>query len=147
MKNRAEYIGRVVLLAAVYVVVARLGLKMDAVSGFATLVWAPTGISLAALLISGQHLWPGIALGAVIVNVWTGAPVPVACGIALGNTLEAVVGAYALRRIPGFQLSRVQDRKRRDSGLSPKEGAWPHMPSREQHAWCLGRKASSSLAT
>jgi signal transduction histidine kinase len=111
MKNRAEYIGRVVLLAAVYVAVARLGLKMDAVSGFATLVWAPTGISLAALLISGQHLWPGIALGAVVVNVWTGAPLPVACGIALGNTLEAVAGAYALRRIPGFQLSlcRVGD--------------------------------------
>src|SRR4029077_5895147 len=63
------------------------------------------------LLMSGRDLWPGIALGAVVVNVWTGAPVPVACGIALGNTLEAVVGAYALRRIPGFQLSlgRVGD--------------------------------------
>jgi PAS domain S-box-containing protein len=99
------------ILAVVYVVVARLGLMLDAVAGFATLVWAPTGLSLAALLVFGYRLWPGVALGALVVNVWTGAPVAVALGIALGNTLEAVAGAYLLRRIPDFStsLQRVRD--------------------------------------
>jgi len=43
--------------------------------------------------------------------VLTGAPILVAIGIAVGNSLEAFFGAYALRRIPGFRLSldRVRD--------------------------------------
>lgn len=102
---------RIVLLAALYVMAARVGLRLGAVSGFATLVWPPTGLSLAAVLLFGRKLWPGIALGALVVNVWNGAPIPVALGIAVGNTLEALVGAYALRRIPGFrvELDRLRD--------------------------------------
>jgi signal transduction histidine kinase len=74
------------------------------VSGFATLIWPPTGIALAAILIGGSHLWPGIALGAFLVNLSIGASPGVAFGICVGNTLEAMVGAYLLRRIE-FQPS------------------------------------------
>ena len=88
------------LLALVYVGIARFGLMMDAVAGFATLVWPPTGIALAALLLFGLRLWPAVTLGAFLVNFWIGASVPVASGIAVGNTLEALAAAYALRRIP-----------------------------------------------
>src|SRR5687767_5024513 len=87
------------VLAIAYVGAAKLGLALDAVSGFATLVWPPTGIALAALLLFGFRLWPGVALGAFVANLWAGAPVGVACGIAIGNTLEASIGAYALRRL------------------------------------------------
>lgn len=100
---------RIALLAAVYVVVAKAGLSLDAVSGFATLVWPPTGISLVALLIFGIRLWPGVALGAFVVNLWTGAPVLVACGMAAGNCLEAVVGVALLRRV-GFRASLERPR-------------------------------------
>jgi signal transduction histidine kinase len=101
----------VVALAAVYVAAARLGLALDAVAGFATLVWPPTGIALAAILFFGFRLWPGIFIGATIANVLTGAPVGVALGIGVGNTAEALLGAYALRRIPGFYpaLDRLHD--------------------------------------
>ena len=88
----------------VYVAVARLGLQLDPVSHYATFVWPPTGLSLAALLLFGRRLWPGVALGALVANLWNGAPIPLAAGIALGNTLEAIGGAYALSRIPGFRL-------------------------------------------
>jgi signal transduction histidine kinase len=100
----------IALLAAIYVGAARLGLRMDAVSGFATLVWPPTGIALAALVVLGPGLWPGVMIGAFVANVWSGAPAPVAGGIAIGNTLEAVIGASALRRL-GFRppLARVRD--------------------------------------
>ncbi|HVD60822.1 MAG TPA: MASE1 domain-containing protein [Gemmatimonadaceae bacterium] len=105
------YAAELLALAAMYVIAGRLGLKLDAVAGFATLVWAPTGIALAALLIGGYRLWPGIALGAFAANALSGAPIPVAMGIAMGNTLEALAGAYALQRIPGFRcaLDRLID--------------------------------------
>jgi signal transduction histidine kinase len=88
---------------------------MDAVAGFATLVWPPSGIALAALLIFGNRLWPGVLIGAFTVNVWTGAPIPVALAMGVGNTLEAVLGAYALRRFAGFRLPF--DRVRHAIGL------------------------------
>src|SRR5206468_4016493 len=72
------YALKVGLLAATYIAVARIGLKLDPVSGFATFVWPPTGLSLAVLVLFGRSLWPGIALGAAVVNVWSGAPIAVA---------------------------------------------------------------------
>ena len=111
MKSRSRYIVQTALLAAVYVLFARLGLSIQPVNAFATLVWPPSGIALAALLILGYRYWPGIAIGAVLANLWTGASLPVALGIGAGNALEALIGAYALRRIPGFRgsLDRLQD--------------------------------------
>ena len=104
-RGRAQYALAIAALAIVYVVAARAGLMMDAVGGFATLVWPPSGLALAALLIFGPRLWPGVFLGAFIANLLTGAPVPIAIGIGVGNTLEPVLAVYALRRIPGFDAS------------------------------------------
>lgn len=106
-----RYITKVIILFLLYFSTAWFGLKMDAASGFATLVWPPTGIALAALLLYGFRLWPGIALGALCVNYVTGASLLSACGISLGNTLEAVLAAYALDRHADFHrsLDRVKD--------------------------------------
>jgi signal transduction histidine kinase len=93
------------VLCAVYVGVARLGLKINAVSGFATFVWPASGIALTALLLRGQALWPGVALGAFLTNLSVGAPAAAALGIACGNTLEAVAGAWALKRWAGLDGS------------------------------------------
>jgi len=49
LKSRTEVALGCVLLFAAYFVTARLGLRLDAVAGFATLVWPPTGISFAPL--------------------------------------------------------------------------------------------------
>jgi signal transduction histidine kinase len=110
-RSAAILVVRIVVLTAIYVATARFGLHMDAVSGFATLVWPPTGVSLAALVVFGRALWPGVAIGAFVANVWSGAPVAVAAGIALGNTAEAWLGAYALRRVADWRpsLDRVRD--------------------------------------
>jgi PAS domain S-box-containing protein len=102
---------RMGILCSIYVSAAKLGLSLDAVSGFAAAVWPPTGIGLVALTLFGYRLWPGIALGAFLVNASAGAPVLVALGMAIGNTLEAVVGAYLLQHVVGFQpaLTRLRD--------------------------------------
>lgn len=110
----SKYVGyfvKLTILFVTYFLTARLGLSLDAVSGFATLVWPPTGIALAALILYGYRLWPGIALAAFLVNVVVGAPLLAAAGIAFGNTLEALLGAYLLKQFIGFQpvLTRLKD--------------------------------------
>src|SRR5688572_28397120 len=97
---RLNHAGQLLQLAITYFALGSLGLTMEPVSGFATFVWPPTGISLAALMLGGYRLWPGVAVGAFATNLWMGAPPLVAFGIAVGNTLEAVLGTFALRNIP-----------------------------------------------
>ncbi len=97
--------GQILALAVAYTVLARLGLAFDPLNSYATFVWAPSGLSLAALILGGYRLWPGIAIGALAINLWMGAPPLVACGVAAGDVIEALVGAFALRSLPGFRAS------------------------------------------
>ena len=81
-------------LGAGYVLAGKLGLQMALFHPSATPVWPPTGISLAAFLLFGYWVWPGIFLGALVVNVTTVGSIASSLGIATGNTLEGVVGAF-----------------------------------------------------
>ena len=86
------------LLAAVYFVTAKLGFLLAIVHASATAVWPPTGIALAGLLLLGYGAWPGVAIGAFVANITTSGSVATCLGVAAGNTLEALVGAYLVRR-------------------------------------------------
>ena len=86
------------LLAASYFVLGRWGLSLAFFHASATAVWPPTGVSLAALLLLGTRVWPGVFLGAFLVNIMTQGTVATTLGIATGNTLEALVGAWLVRR-------------------------------------------------
>ena len=95
---RALAVGRVLALAAAYVVLAKIGLRVATIGRSVTLVWPPTGLALAALVLGSRGLWPGIALGAFVANASTsGVPLLTAAVIAAGNTLEAVVGASLVK--------------------------------------------------
>jgi integral membrane sensor domain MASE1/anti-sigma regulatory factor (Ser/Thr protein kinase) len=98
------------VLALVYFASAKVGLDLAFATPSVTAVWPPTGIALAALVLWGRRLWPGVLLGAFLANVTTDVPVYTAAGIAVGNTLEAVVGAWLLDRF-GFRpsLQRLRD--------------------------------------
>jgi PAS domain S-box-containing protein len=98
-------------LAAAYVLTARLGLTISTYPDSVTLVWPPSGIALAAVLLFGYRVWPGIALGAVIAIASTGAPLVLMLATALGSTAEALFGAYLLRSLVDFDRSfrRVRD--------------------------------------
>ena len=102
---RLAYAGRLILLFLAYFLTAKFGLKFDAVAGFATLVWPPTGIAIASLLLYGIDLWPAVFIAAFAVNFTTGAAVPVAVGIGLGNTLEAALAAWLLLRDGRFRTT------------------------------------------
>src|SRR5689334_20539948 len=105
LRSRVQYLLKIFLLLSVYFITARLGLMLNAVSGFATLVWPPTGIALADLLIGGKDLWAGVFLGAVLVNWTVGDPFFVAFGIGSGSTLEALVGIILLENLVQFSRS------------------------------------------
>ncbi len=58
-----------VLLAAAYAITGLLGMQLSAPPGNVTPVWLPAGLALAALIIFGRGVWPGITLGSFILNV------------------------------------------------------------------------------
>jgi PAS domain S-box-containing protein len=109
--NWARYAVRVVLLAATYVLAGRLGFTASAIHPVVSSAWPPSGVALAALLLMGTRFWPGIALGAFFVNLTAGIPPLAATGIAVGNTLEALVAAWLLTSFAGFRLplERLRD--------------------------------------
>lgn len=85
-------------LALAYLCAGKLGLLLALVNPSATPVWAPTGIAMAAFLIYGRNAWPGILLGAFLVNLLTAGTTATSIGIAIGNTLEGLVGGYLVTR-------------------------------------------------
>jgi integral membrane sensor domain MASE1 len=110
-RNVRLYAAKLVGVTAVYYGSAKLGLELAFETPSVTAVWPPTGIALAVVVLWGSRMWPAIALGAFLANSWTGIPLYAVLGITIGNTLEALVGAYLLRRFAGFRpgLERVRD--------------------------------------
>ena len=100
-----RYVASVVLLAAAYYVAGRIGFTAAAVHGVVSSMWPPAGIALFVLLRFGVGMWPGVALGAFVLNATSGVPVAGAVGIGIGNSLEAVVGCLLLMRIADFHLA------------------------------------------
>ena len=90
-----------VLLAAAYALAGRLGLALAFVNPSASAVWPPTGIALAAVLFLGPRVWPGIFVGAFLVNELTAGSFVTSLLIASGNTLEALVTGYLVNRFAG----------------------------------------------
>jgi PAS domain S-box-containing protein len=106
-----QLLGTILVLTGIYVLAAKLGLSLAFIHPSATPVWPPTGITLAALLILGNRVWPGILLGAFLANITTAGSVTTSLAIAGGNTLEGLVGAYLVNRFangPHF-CERPQD--------------------------------------
>jgi diguanylate cyclase (GGDEF)-like protein/PAS domain S-box-containing protein len=86
------------LLPAPYVVAGKLGLMLAFVNPSASAVWPATGVALAGMLVFGRRVWPLILAGAFAVNFATAGSLATSLGIAVGNTLEAVVGAGLVTR-------------------------------------------------
>jgi integral membrane sensor domain MASE1 len=107
-------VAQIAAVALAYFAAARFGLSFAVVAEQVTVVWPPSGIALAALLVLGSPVWRGVGsgvwLGALAANLLAHEGPLTAAAIATGNTLEAVAGAWLLRRVHFRErLDRVWD--------------------------------------
>jgi len=107
-----SWVTRAVVLAAFYFVGGLLGKEGAFASGAFPLVWPPAGIALAAILLFGPRYWPGVLLGAGLFAMVNGLPLGfLTLGTAFGNVIGALVCAYLLEKVVGFdaRMERVRD--------------------------------------
>jgi signal transduction histidine kinase len=98
------------MVFGVYVLGGTVGLSLAFGPTSVSAVWPSAGIALAALLTLGYRVWPAIFAGAFVVNVTAGATIPTSLGIAAGNALAGLLGAYLLARFANG--ARAFDRAR-----------------------------------
>jgi PAS domain S-box-containing protein len=99
--------------ALVYAGVGAAALLLAGPPGYASPLYPPAGIGLAAALVYGRAAWAGVFLGAFMVNTGSGllrgqeglALVTLPLVIAVGAMLQAIVGAALLRRYVGPQVA------------------------------------------
>jgi signal transduction histidine kinase/CheY-like chemotaxis protein len=85
-------------IGVIYFALAKGGFALASIHPSATPIWAPTGFALAMVLLRGYRAWPAIFAAALIANATTAGTIATAIAIAIGNSLEAVVGAYLINR-------------------------------------------------
>ena len=98
-------------LAGAYALAGKVSLAAASAHHVVSSIWPPAGIAVFALLKFGPGIWPGVAIGAFVLNVTNGISPAGALIIAAGNTLEGVAAAYLLTRIAHVHraLDRVRD--------------------------------------
>jgi PAS domain S-box-containing protein len=92
----ATYGAALVVVALTYFVLAKFGLALASVNPSATPIWPPTGFAFAAVLLWGYRVLPAILLGAFLANVTTAGSLATSIVIAVGNSLEALIGAWLI---------------------------------------------------
>ena len=104
-------LAQIAAIAIAYFALAKVGLSLAIIHTNVSPVWPPTGLAIAAVVILGYRVWPGILLGALAANAYlTPAPLATDVAISIGNTVEAVAAAMLLERA-GFHrtLDRAKD--------------------------------------
>ncbi|UTW13653.1 CHASE domain-containing protein [Marinobacterium rhizophilum] len=109
----------VLVLGTAYALVGRLALLLAIPPGYATAIFPSAGIAVAAMLIWGNRLWPGVFLGSVLLNCWVSLEqgplstvvMQVSLGAASGATLQALAGAWLVRRVLGYPITQSREKE------------------------------------
>ena len=85
-----------------------MALYLSVPPGFASTVWPASGIALSLLVLFGRSSWVGILIGSSILNIFIASEfstveailksLPVALPIALGSSLQGLMGYYLMNR-------------------------------------------------
>jgi signal transduction histidine kinase len=98
---------RIILVAVLYFISAYFGLLLSFKDPITSPVWPPVGIGFALVLFLGTRTWPGITIGSLLAYMlvfWlngievTIGTIQASTFIAIGNTLEILIGQYLLKR-------------------------------------------------
>jgi diguanylate cyclase (GGDEF)-like protein/PAS domain S-box-containing protein len=98
-----KYLLHVFTLTVLYVIAAKAGLMLAFEQESTSPVWPPTGLAIAAMLYCGIRIWPGVFLGALIINFYVSSAPLLSFCIAIGNTLEALVASLIVLRFASAQ--------------------------------------------
>jgi signal transduction histidine kinase len=97
---------KIIGVALLYYLSARLGYFFEFENTTALPAWPPSGIGFALIILLGRSAWPGITIGSLVANImayWNVPTLPaqsiitISSMIAIGNTLEAVLGNYLVK--------------------------------------------------
>ncbi|WP_083917264.1 CHASE domain-containing protein [Thiomicrorhabdus arctica] len=109
----------ILALGLSYALVGYISLLLAIPPGYATAIFPSAGIALAALLLWGYRLLPGVFLGSLLLNLWvtlehsplTLTNLEFITSASIGATLQALAGAWLVRRFVGFPttLSKGKD--------------------------------------
>ena len=86
------------VVAGLYYGAGRAGLHLAYLHGSVTALWPPVGVGVAALVILGPGVWPGIVIGDLLLADFS-TPWGTVVGQTVGNTLEVVVAAVLFLRL------------------------------------------------
>ena len=88
-------------IALIYLVLAKLGLRLASINPSVSPVWPASGFALAMVVLWGNRVWPAVFIAALIANATTAGSPVISAVIASGNTLEALAGGYLITRYCG----------------------------------------------
>lgn len=108
------------LLVVSYVISGKAALMLALPPGYASAIFPPAGIAVAAAFIAGRKTLPWIFLGSLLLNTWvdysashqvTSVGLLAATIIAIASTFQAAAGGWILRRAIGYPTAfdRVRD--------------------------------------
>ena len=105
-----RYVGALALVTLGYYVAGRIGLELAYLDGAVAALWPPAGFGLAVLFLYGIRLWPGIAIGDLLLGDFS-TPLGTVLAQTVGNTVALAVAALLLRRLTRGRgsLERVSD--------------------------------------
>ncbi|HYF69028.1 MAG TPA: MASE1 domain-containing protein [Ohtaekwangia sp.] len=97
---------RIVVVALLYYGAARLGYFLAFDNATLLPTWPPSGIGFALIILLGRQAWPGLTIGSLVASLmayWHNPSlgpqtiIAISSGIALGCTLEALLGNYLIK--------------------------------------------------
>jgi diguanylate cyclase (GGDEF)-like protein len=109
--SKTPYLFQVLILATLYFVFGHASFLTSASHSVVTPVFfVPEGISLAAAILLGPRVWPGIFLGQLALAVSRGLSIEPAFAISAINSIEAITGCLLFRRLGlSPSLNRMRD--------------------------------------
>lgn len=115
LESRLASVLLIISITLVYFLFGLLGLELAVPPSQVGLIWPPAGIALAAMLLYGTRIWPGIFIGNFCISAWAfgfdAQSVQIYVATAIGAVLFAYIGCYLIKKYVGFPSELIKDRE------------------------------------
>src|SRR5262245_321927 len=98
LRSSGQLAFRIAVVAVAYGLLGVVSYPLGVPEGYPTIGWPPAGIAMAATILWGPWVLPGVWLGSVCTNYFNDAPLGTSAALAVGAALEAAAGRWLTRR-------------------------------------------------